>query len=94
MKTSTSPVADLRVLQPLVARLHLAVDADDPLGAAGLQRLEGRRIRIGQALGDAVMVAQVDEEDSAMVADAVAPAGQATVSPTWAGVKAPQVWLR
>ena len=38
---------------------------------------EGRRIRIDHALGEAVMVAQVDEQHAAMVADAVAPAGQA-----------------
>ena len=40
---------------------------------------EGRRIRIDHALGQAVMVAQIDEQHAAMVADAVAPAGQADV---------------
>src|SRR5208337_5326240 len=37
---------------------------------------ERGRIRIGRALGDAVMVAQVDEQQAAVVADAVAPARQ------------------
>ena len=39
--------------------------------------LEGRRIRIGDDLGQAVMVAQVDEQQAAMVAHAVHPARQA-----------------
>src|SRR5262249_52940934 len=42
-----------------------------------LGQREGRRIRVHHALGQAVMVAQVNEQHAAMVADAVAPAGQA-----------------
>src|SRR5262249_57572363 len=34
------------------------------------------RVGVGHHLGDAVMIAQVDEQHSAMVADAVAPAGK------------------
>ena len=45
--------------------------------AQRLGGLEGRAIRVGDALGDAVVVAQVDEQHAAMVADAVNPAGQA-----------------
>ncbi len=52
------------------------VDADDPLGAHLLDVGEGRRIGIGDALRDAVVVAQVDEEQTAMVAHAMHPAGQ------------------
>ncbi len=59
------------------ARLDLAVDADHPFAAHGLGRLEGRRIRIGDDLGQAVVVAQVDEQQPAMVADAVHPARNA-----------------
>ena len=39
--------------------------------------LERRAVGIGDDLGEAVMVAQVDEQHAAMVADAMAPAGKA-----------------
>ena len=58
------------------ALAHLAVDADDEFRAQLLGLGEGRRIGIDHALGDPVMVAQVDEQHAAVVADAVAPAGQ------------------
>ncbi|ODN68881.1 hypothetical protein A6302_03806 [Methylobrevis pamukkalensis] len=57
--------------------LHVAVDADHPFGAHQLGLSEGRRIRVDHALGDAVVVAQVDEQQAAMVAHAVHPARQA-----------------
>src|SRR5262249_4402478 len=60
---------------------HLAVDAHDPFGAQLLGLLEGRTVGIGDALRDAVMVAQVDEQEPAMIADAVAPAGQPRLLP-------------
>ena len=44
--------------------------------AASRSSLKTGRIGIGHALGDAVMVAQVDEQQAAMVADAMAPARQ------------------
>ena len=59
------------------ARLDLAVDADHPFAAHRLGGLEGRRIRIGDDLRQAVVVAQVDEQQPAMVADAVHPARKA-----------------
>src|SRR5262249_23938836 len=55
---------------------HLAVDADHRFGAQPLDGLERGRIRVGHHLGEAVVVAQVDEEHAAMVADAVDPAGE------------------
>ena len=58
------------------ALAHVAVDLDDPFGPQLLGGREGRGIGIDHALRDPVMVAQVDEEDAAMVADAVAPAGK------------------
>jgi hypothetical protein len=61
------------------ARLHHAVDADDPLAAHGLGSLEAGRIGIGDDLGEAVMVAQVDEKQAAMIAHAMDPAGQADI---------------
>ena len=59
------------------ARLDLAVDPDHPFAAHGLGRLESRQIRIGDDLGEAIVVAQVDEQQPAMVADAVHPARNA-----------------
>src|SRR5262249_34538297 len=56
---------------------HLAVDPYHPFRAQFFRRLERRRIRVGDALGQPVMVAQVDEQHTAVVADAMAPAGQA-----------------
>jgi hypothetical protein len=56
------------------AFLDLTVDADHPFAAHGLGDLEGGRIRIGDDLGQAVMIAQVDEQHAAMVAHAVHPA--------------------
>ena len=61
------------------SRLDRTVDAHDPLAAQGLGGLEGRGIRIGDNLGHAIVVAQVDEEQAAMVADAMDPAGQADI---------------
>ena len=55
---------------------HLAVDAYDPFRAQRLRHLESRAIGIGHHLGKAVMVAQIDEQHAAMVADAMAPAGK------------------
>ena len=54
-----------------------AVDPDHDFRAQLLGLTEGRRIRIDHALGQAVVVAQIDEQHAAMVADAMAPAGQA-----------------
>ena len=55
---------------------QLAVDAHHPFRAQRLGQLEGRAVGVGHHLREAVMVAQVDEQHAAMVADAVAPAGQ------------------
>ncbi len=61
----------------LGARAHGAVDADDPLGAQRLGNLEGGAVGIGDHLGKAVVVAQVDEQQPAVVAHAVDPAREA-----------------
>ena len=53
----------------------LAVDPHHPFRAKLFGVLERRRIRVGDALGQAVMVAQIDKQHAAMVADAMAPAG-------------------
>ena len=58
---------------------NLAVDPHHPFRAQLFSVLERRRIRVCDALRQAVMVAQVDEQQPAMVADAMAPAGQTNV---------------
>ena len=65
------------VFRPGRTLFHPPVDAHHPLGPDRLGQPEGGRIRVGHALRDAIVVAQVDEEDAAVVADAVAPAGEA-----------------
>ena len=67
----------LGVLGARRALPHVPVDPDDEFRAQRLGFCEGRRIRIDDALGDPVMVAEIDEQKAAVIADAVAPAGQA-----------------
>ena len=55
---------------------HLAVDPHHPFRAQLFGVLERRRIRVRNALRQPVMVAQIDEQDAAMVANAMAPARQ------------------
>ncbi len=66
----------VRVLRAGRARAHLAIHADHPFRAHLLGGLEGGAIGVHHDLRHAVMVAQIDEEHAAMVADAVAPAGE------------------
>ena len=70
------PSGEVGVLRALGAQAHLAVDADDPFRAGLLGVLEGGAVGVHHHLGEAVMVAQVDEQHAAVVADAVAPAGK------------------
>jgi hypothetical protein len=58
---------------------HLPVNADHEFRAQLLRFAEGWRIRIDHALGHAVMVAQVDEQQAAVIAYAMAPAGKPNV---------------
>ena len=60
-----------------LGRPDRAVDPDHAFRAHRLRLGEGRGTRIEHALGHAVMVAQVDEQQAAVVADAVAPTGEA-----------------
>ncbi len=69
------------------ARLHLAVDADAPFGAHHFGQLEGRRIGVGDHLRQAVMVPEVDEQQPAVIADAVHPAREADGRPHILGAK-------
>ena len=66
-----------RIVGAVGAAAHLAVDPHHPFRAQLLGFLERRRIRVGHALGQAVMVAQIDEQHAAMVADTMAPARKA-----------------
>ena len=63
--------------QPGVARLDRSIDADHPLGAHRLRILEGGAVGVGDDLSHAVMVAQVDEQQAAVIAHAQHPARQA-----------------
>ena len=56
-----------------------SVDPNDEFRAQLLRFAEGGRIRIDYALGEAVVVAQIDEQQAAVVTDAMAPAGKADV---------------
>ena len=67
----------IRVVGTVGPPADVAVDPHDPFGAELLGHLEGGRIGIGHDLGQAMVVAQVDEQDAAMVADAVHPARKA-----------------
>ena len=66
----------LWVERALGAHADLAVDADHPLGAHRLGGLEGGAVGVGYHLGQAVVVAQVDEQQAAVIAHAMHPAGQ------------------
>ena len=68
---------DLGVHQFGRARLHLAVDADAPFRPQALDLVENRAVGVAQHLRDPVMVPQVDEKDTAVVANSVNPAGKA-----------------
>ena len=69
------------VFRTLGAGADLAVKPHHPFRAQGLGGDEGGRIGVHHALGHPIVVAQIDEEHATMVADAVAPAGEADVLP-------------
>jgi hypothetical protein len=60
-----------------VAGHDLAVDADHALGAQALDDVEAGGLGVQDQLGQAVVVAQVDEDQAAVVALAMDPARQA-----------------
>ncbi len=62
------------VERPLRADSDLAVDAHHPFRAQLLGQCEGRTVWVGHNLGDAVVVAQIDEQHAAVVTDTMAPA--------------------
>ena len=53
---------------------HLAVDAHHPFRLQPLRLLEGRRLRVGDDLRQPVMVAEIDEQQPAVIAQAMHPA--------------------
>ena len=57
----------------------LAIDTHDALGAQALEQRERFRAGVRDQLGNAVIVAQVDEEHAAQIALAMDPAGEAHV---------------
>ena len=61
---------------PVGARAHAALDADHELVAQPLRLREHlRRIRIEYHLQQALAIAQIDEDDAAVIAPAMHPAG-------------------
>ena len=66
----------IRVLGAAGTAAHLAVDPHHPFGAQRLDLLERRTVRVGDHLAQAIVVAQIDEENAAVVAHAVHPAGE------------------
>src|SRR5581483_6942871 len=71
------PGRQFRIVGAFGAAAHLALHPHHPFRAQLLGKLERRRIRIDHALRQPVMVAQIDEQHAAMVADAVTPAREA-----------------
>jgi hypothetical protein len=69
------PRCQLRVLGAGGTLAQFAVDPHHPFRTQLFRHLERRRIRVGNALRQAVMIAQIDEQNTAMVANAMAPAG-------------------
>jgi len=67
------------IVGALRAMANLAVDLHHPLRTQLFRQLERLGIRIDDALRHAVMVAQIDEQQTAVIADAMAPARQADV---------------
>jgi hypothetical protein len=63
----------------LGARLHHAVDRNDALDPQTVEDRKRGAVGVRNDLGDAVVVAKIDEQHAAMVALAVDPAGQADV---------------
>ena len=59
------------------ARHHGAGHGDDGFGPQGVEQRQRRALRLGDDLGDAVMIAQIDEQHAAVITLAVDPAGQA-----------------
>ena len=76
MRISTSPVGRSVFTVSGVRATTLPVSVSTHSGARLVGFGEGGLVRLDHALGDAVMVAQVDEQQPAMVAPAIDPAGQ------------------
>lgn len=75
-RTSISPVASLGVHRVVTAVAHDTVNADGPLGTHGLGDLESIAIGVLGVevdLRDALTVAQVAEDQAAMIATATPP---------------------
>ena len=64
----------VRVLGARRTPTHLAVNADHPFRAQRLGELECLTVGIGNDLREPIVIAQIDEQDPTMVADAMAPA--------------------
>jgi hypothetical protein len=68
---------ELGILGSRRAGADRSIHADDPFGPQAFGELEGRGVRIDDDLGEAIMVAQVDEQKPAVIADAMNPTREA-----------------
>ncbi len=66
----------IRILCARRTPTNLAVNADDPFRTQRLGKLESLAVRIGYDLREPIMVAQINEQHAAMVANAMTPSGQ------------------
>ena len=71
------PRRHFRIFGPAGTFADLAVDPHDPFRAQRFGELERLAVGIGHYLREPVMVPQIDEQNPAMIANAMAPAGQA-----------------
>ena len=69
------PRRQFRIFGAAGAPANLAVNPHNPFRTQRLGELERLAVGIGHDLGEPIVVAQIDEQDPAMVADAVAPSG-------------------
>ena len=63
----------------VIAALSRILTMDEPRGAQQFGRLEGGGVRIDHALGQPVMIPQIEKQQAAMVTNAVHPAAEARV---------------
>src|SRR5215475_3507728 len=71
-----SPGRHVRIFSAGRPPAHLAVDPHHPFRTQRLGKLEGLAVGVGDNLSEPIVVAQIDEKHPAMVADAMAPAGE------------------
>ena len=85
---------ELRVDGFLAARDHVAGNRQHAFEARCFGLAEKRLLGLEHDLGEAVVIAQVDEQQLAVIALAVDPAGQPDALADRPGRSSPQVWVQ